>query len=713
MPTLVSTGQLTIVDTNDGLNLYLTNQSHVVPTDLNGLSGNFTGCATTAVITLGSRDDSANWAVTATPSAGVTGSLSGKTYTVTAMSNDTGYVDFSASRVGYATLTARFTLAKAKAGADGISIVLSNEAHILPAGSDGTVSNYASSGTTIAVYGGGDALTASATATTSAFRIGTITQAPASTITVGAVSYSGATATVAQHSAMAAGTDSVTLIIPITVYRANGTSVTVIKTQTISKAKAGAVGANAVVGVLSNESHLIPTDNGGNNGVFTGAATTMSIYNGATDDSANWTVTASALIGVTGSLSGKTYTVTGMTVDTGYVDLTASRSGYSNVVKRFTLSKSKAGATGATGPAVVVTPSRPASFTSTDGVLDATQADIVFTAAVSGVASPTYTWAFSGLQTNPTASTTNTQTITAAKFGTAKSATVTCTVGTYKDTLTIVRLEKSTAAAGATVGAPTGTKVGDVDVAVVVSNASDGKSAYDAVNSSTSGLATKLGKASSEILNIDTSSTVRVAGIKAGDLVWDASGNRTSGKGVAITPSGILGHNGTIPTFAINATTGDASFGGALNAATGSFAGSLSAATGTFSGTLTASAVNAVNTINIAGNAVTVPVSAYSESTGTISVGTGWYDLQSAYIDADGQPVIVIATATNGTFGMPLIWGVFDKDNMAIAQSVGDSCAITASSSKSGTFKLKVRRPSGTFTGAIMYRSLVLLGAKR
>ena len=443
MPTHVSTGQLTIIDTNDGLNLHLTNQSHVVPTDLNGLSGNFTGCATTAVITLGSLDDSANWAVTATPSAGVTGSLSGKTYTVTAMSNDTGYVDFYASRVGYATLTARFTLAKAKAGA---------------------------------------------------------------------------------------------------------------------------VGANAVVGVLSNESHLIPTDNGGNNGVFTGAATTMSIYNGAKDDSANWTVTASALIGVTGSLSGKTYTVTGMTVDTGYVDLTASRSGYSNVVKRFTLSKSKAGATGATGPAVVVTPSRPASFTSTDGVLDATQADIVFTAAVSGVASPTYTWAFSGLQTNPTASTTNTQTITAAQFGTAKSAIVTCTVGTYKDTLTIVRLEKSTAAAGATVGAPIGTYVGTTPAETVVSNASDGKSAYDAVNSSTSGLATKLGKASSEILNIATSGTAYVAGLRVGDLAWDSNGARTSGKGIALTPKGLVGHNGTATTFTVG-VDGNATFAGSLSAA--------------------------------------------------------------------------------------------------------------------------------------------------
>jgi len=84
----------------------------------------------------------------------------------------------------------------------------------------------------------------------------------------------------------------------------------------------------------------------------------------------------------------------------------------------------------------------------------------VLTAAVSGIASPTYAWTFSGLQTNPTASTTSSQTITAAQFGTSKSATVTCTVnGSYVDQVTIVRLEKSTAAAGATVGATIGTNL--------------------------------------------------------------------------------------------------------------------------------------------------------------------------------------------------------------------------------------------------------------
>jgi hypothetical protein len=51
---------------------------------------------------------------------------------------------------------------------------------------------------------------------------------------------------------------------------------------------------------------------------------------------------------------------------------------------------------------------------------------------------------------------------------------------------------------------------------------------------------------------------------------------------------------------------GGGTFSGALSAATGTFAGSLSAATGTFSGSLTASAIDAVDTINVRGEAVTV-----------------------------------------------------------------------------------------------------------
>ena len=239
-------------------------------------------------------------------------------------------------------------------GLHALTVLVPNSAHTLPAASDGTVSSYTGSGTTIQVFEGTTALSAVSSITANGqFTVGTPTQVPASTITVGARSYADTTATVAQHSAMAAGADSVVVTYPITVRRTDGTTVSLSATQTLTKSKAGAQGVD--------------------------------------------------------------------------------------------------GAPGPAGPAVVVTANRALTFTATDGALDGSQADIVLTAAVSGIPSPTYVWTFSGLQTNPTASTTNSQTITAAQFGTSKSATVTCTVsGAYTDQVTIVRLEKSTAEAGAT-----------------------------------------------------------------------------------------------------------------------------------------------------------------------------------------------------------------------------------------------------------------------
>lgn len=242
-------------------------------------------------------------------------------------------------------------------GQSALTVLTPNNAHTLPASSAGVVASYVGSGTTIQVFEGATALSAVSSITAPGqFTLGTPTQSPASTITVGARSYSDTTATVAQHSAMATGTDSVVITYPITVRRLDGTTVTISTSQTITKSKAGAAGAP--------------------------------------------------------------------------------------------------GLQGPAGPAVVVTASRALTFTATDGALDGSQTNIVLTAAVSGISSPTYAWTFSGFQTVPTASTTGSQTITAAQFGTSKSAVVTCTVnGTYKDQVTIVRLEKSTAEANATKGA--------------------------------------------------------------------------------------------------------------------------------------------------------------------------------------------------------------------------------------------------------------------
>ena len=138
-----------------------------------------------------------------------------------------------------------------------------------------------------------------------------------------------------------------------------------------------------------------------------------------------------------------------------------------------------------------------------------------------------------------------------------------------------------------------------------------------------------------------------VAGIGGYFQIDAATGNVTAPRfsiinGVATFGGALSAATGTF-AGALSAATG--TFAGALAAATGTFAGVLSAATGTFSGALTADAVNAVNTINIAGNAVTVPVSAYTA--GSVPDGT----VQSAAINAAGAPIMALGgvTVTNLT----------------------------------------------------------------
>jgi hypothetical protein len=98
---------------------------------------------------------------------------------------------------------------------------------------------------------------------------------------------------------------------------------------------------------------------------------------------------------------------------------------------------------------------------------------------------------------------------------------------------------------------------------------------------------------------------------------------------------------------------GGGTFSGALNAASGTFRGALQAATGTFSGVLTADAVNAVSTLNIAGEAVTVP----RFNSGTPNI----------YLAFDQQtPLYTVGTLTVGVFATILVtvtWAnVVDED---------------------------------------------------
>jgi len=101
-----------------------------------------------------------------------------------------------------------------------------------------------------------------------------------------------------------------------------------------------------IYSTLDNESTTITTDSLGNGGNYTGAISKIYIYKGGTDDTANWTVTTVASSGIVGYQSGKSYQVTNMVVDSGYVEFTAKQTGSSDIIKRYTLAKSKSGVIG-------------------------------------------------------------------------------------------------------------------------------------------------------------------------------------------------------------------------------------------------------------------------------------------------------------------------------------------------------------------------------
>lgn len=120
--------------------------------------------------------------------------------------------------------------------------------------------------------------------------------------------------------------------------------------DSLSKTKSQLSSSISTIGAtLSNDGCSLTADYLGNVLSFSSAVTTLEILNAGVDDTANWTTTASPGAGISGSLSGSTYSVSGMSGDTGIVTLTATRTGYATVTKVFTLSKSKQGSSGIQG----------------------------------------------------------------------------------------------------------------------------------------------------------------------------------------------------------------------------------------------------------------------------------------------------------------------------------------------------------------------------
>ena len=131
---------------------------------------------------------------------------------------------------------------------------------------------------------------------------------------------------------------------------------------------------DAISAVLSNDAHVVHTNTDGSGGDYSDCNTTITVFSGDADVSTQATYTVSASPGITGTWNARTrtYQVTGMTTDDGYVDIDALygtgdkyltdrngnklltddgeyltvRTGGAHIKKRFSISKSPDGKVG-------------------------------------------------------------------------------------------------------------------------------------------------------------------------------------------------------------------------------------------------------------------------------------------------------------------------------------------------------------------------------
>ena len=137
------------IDTLSSVNMVLTNDVHVVRANADGTNPNYTGCNTTAKIFTGSVDVTedtnrvSNWGYSASTGINGTWDLTTKTYTVTGMTVQSGYVEISADYTHDAssdpiTLTKRFNVIKLVDGDPGEIHFIRVDPKVIYRKSDGT-----------------------------------------------------------------------------------------------------------------------------------------------------------------------------------------------------------------------------------------------------------------------------------------------------------------------------------------------------------------------------------------------------------------------------------------------------------------------------------------------------------------------------------------------------------------------------------------------
>lgn len=130
--------------------------------------------------------------------------------------------------------------------------------------------------------------------------------------------------------------------------------------------------SSSLVVTMSNEYQGIPADADGNIVSFPNCETNVGVFYGSLDVSSEAAYTTTA-VGLTGSWNNanRTYTVTSLLQDTGYVDIKATYKGLSTT-KRFNVVKVRAGQTGTSGTSVTIVSTSVTYQKSTSGTITPT-----------------------------------------------------------------------------------------------------------------------------------------------------------------------------------------------------------------------------------------------------------------------------------------------------------------------------------------------------
>lgn len=362
-----------------GYTTYLTNESHNVPASSAGVVSAYTGASGSFIIYKeGVGDISSNFTLsTVSNPQTLTVNYTTNTYTVT------GGLDAGES---VATLTIRatgtgtytglsfdkvFTLGKSSAGVDG------SPAKLLSVSASRFIITYDGSGN-LNPSVQTTTFTASKQNTSNSVSW-TITDTAGNNLTpvttyLSSASGDSVSMTAAQFAAAISVNGAQGVIVTATV--TDGVTltdkVTVVKVANGATGATGPTGAGGLVIDLSQDSCVVPANSDGSSPILTTAVTTLKVYEGGTDVTGSWSLSATPGSGVTGTFSTGVYTVTNLTVDSSYVDFTATRVGYPTLTIRFNIAKAKAGANGTPATFYEVIPNSSAIRRTTTGTYQPT-----------------------------------------------------------------------------------------------------------------------------------------------------------------------------------------------------------------------------------------------------------------------------------------------------------------------------------------------------